>query len=124
PKCKFKNIFSCMKCNEPLLKEMSDKTIKKTRIDKECWNCKFHIMPKHCENVYVDGGVLNNYPIWVFDGQYIGDNHYTPEEISKSRSLGFKLMTDQEKKDYKLYHSDASISGIIDFFTCLINSMS
>jgi predicted acylesterase/phospholipase RssA len=124
PLCKFKNIFSCTDCGEPLLKEMEDKTIKKNRIDKECWNCKFQILPKPCENVYVDGGVLNNYPIWVFDGHHIGDNHYTVEEINRSRSIGFKLMTDQEKKDYQLYHTDASISGIIDFFTCLINSMS
>ena len=125
PSCKYKNIFHCLKCGEPLIKEMEDGTIKKSRIDRECWNCRFCLIPKVCENVYVDGGLLNNYPIWVFDGQYIGDNQYTEEEISKSRSLGFKLMTDQEKKDYRLYHSDAAaISGIIDFFTCLINSMS
>lgn len=122
--CKHKNIFTCYKCHEPLVKETSDGSIKKTKIDQFCWNCKYECLPKQCANVYVDGGVLNNYPIWVFDGQYIGDPRFTSAEIQNSRSIGFKLMTDQGKKDYQLFRPDSSINGIIDFLTSLINSMS
>ena len=123
PKCKYANTFNCYKCNEPLIKE-KDGSIKKTKIEQQCWNCKYECIPKKCENVYVDGGVLNNYPVWVFDGHYFGDPNYTTLESEKSKSIGFKLMTDNEKKDYKLYHADNSINGIVDFLTSLINSMS
>lgn len=74
--------------------------------------------------VFVDGGMLNNYPIWVFDGKVVGDAHITDEEIANSKTLGFKLMTDNEKDDYKLYHVDLTIDGPVDYFTALLNSMS
>ena len=122
-KCKHANTFNCYKCNEPLIKE-KDGVLKKTKIEHQCWNCSYECIPKKCENVYVDGGVLNNYPVWVFDGHYFGDPNYTTLESEKSKSIGFKLMTDNEKKDYKLYHADNSINGIVDFLTSLINSMS
>lgn len=123
PKCKFANKFNCYKCHEPLIKD-KDGVIKITKIEQQCWNCSYECIPKKCENIYVDGGVLNNYPVWVFDGQYYGDPNYTTQGIENSKSIGFKLMTNNEKKDYKLYHADSSISGIVDFLTSLINSMS
>lgn len=75
------------------------------------------------DKVMVDGGMLNNYPIWIFDGPTIGDPHVTDEEICCSKTIGFKLMTDAEKQDYQLYHVDEKINGLIDFATALINSM-
>ena len=75
------------------------------------------------DKVMVDGGLLNNYPIWVFDGKTIGDPHVTDEEIAKSETIGFKLMTDQETEDYQLYHVDEPVEGIVQYFTALINSM-
>ena len=75
------------------------------------------------DNLMVDGGILNNYPIWVFDGKTIGDPGVTDEEILKSKTLGFKLMTDQEKQDYKLYHIEERIDGAMGFIKALINSM-
>ena len=74
-------------------------------------------------HVMVDGGVLNNYPIWVFDGNTIGDSRVTDDEILKSKTLGFKLMTDQEKADYKLYHIEEPVDNIIQYLKALINSM-
>jgi NTE family protein len=77
------------------------------------------------DDVMVDGGLLNNYPIWVFDGKTIGDLHNVSEEdIKNSKTIGFKLMTDQEKEDYQLFHGEEKIKNLIDYFTCLINSMS
>lgn len=118
--CKNPNKLQCKHCNEAIVKEVD----KRSRVDKPCWNCAKECAPRQIINYYVDGGVLNNYPIWVFDGKYIGDPHITEEDINKSNSLGFKLMTDQESKDYQLYHAEIQIKGIVDFLTCLINSMS
>lgn len=75
------------------------------------------------DDVMVDGGLLNNYPIWVFDGDKIGDDHVTEEKMRKSKTLGFKLMSDDERKDYKLYHIDEKIDDIVGYFSAFINSM-
>lgn len=83
----------------------------------------FFASVKEGRNVMVDGGLLNNYPIWVFDGNKIGDPHVTDEQIAKSKTVGFKLMTDQEKQDYQLYHVDEPVDNIYQYFTALINSM-
>lgn len=74
-------------------------------------------------NVMVDGGVLNNYPIWVFDGEIIGDPNITDDDVSKSKTLGFKLMTNHEKDDYKLYHDKTAINNLSQFIKALVNSM-
>ena len=76
------------------------------------------------DDVLVDGGLLYNYPIWVFDGDKLGDPDVNDDQINDSKTLGFKLMTDQEKEDYKLFHGEEKIKNLVDYFTCLINSMS
>lgn len=74
--------------------------------------------------IFVDGGMLNNYPIWVFDGKKIGDPNITDSEIANSKTFGFKLMTDNDETDYSLYQKDVDIDALSDFFKCLLNSMS
>jgi NTE family protein len=83
----------------------------------------FFASVKENNTVMVDGGLLNNYPIWVFDGDTIGDSHVSDEQIANSKTLGFKLMTDQEKQDYKLYHIDEKIDNIFQYSKALINSL-
>lgn len=78
---------------------------------------------KEVEDVMVDGGLLNNYPIWVFDGNYIGDVNISDEKIKESKTLGLKLMSDDEKKDYQIYHADDKISNLVEYLNSLINSM-
>jgi NTE family protein len=78
---------------------------------------------KRGNETLADGGLLNNYPIWVFDGKFIGDPHVTDEDVSKSETFGFKLMTDNEKKDYKLYHDDESIEDPIQCVKAILNTM-
>lgn len=75
------------------------------------------------EDVMVDGGLLNNYPIWVFDGDTIGDDNVSDEKIRSSKTLGFKLMSDSEKKDYRLYHINEKIENLVSYFTSFVNSM-
>jgi NTE family protein len=83
----------------------------------------FFASVKENNTVMVDGGLLNNYPIWVFDGNTIGDSNVTDDQITKSKTIGFKLMTDQEKQDYKLYHVDEEIDNIFQYAKALINSL-
>jgi NTE family protein len=62
-------------------------------------------------DVYVDGGVLNNYPIWYFDKE--GD-----------RTLGLKLMgVDEYKEEDTIEHDPQDTSNIKNYIESLINSM-
>lgn len=71
----------------------------------------------------VDGGLLNNYPIWVFDGKKIGDPQIDEEMMEKSKTLGFKLMSSTEKEDETLYHYYEPINNIVDYMKAFIDSM-
>jgi NTE family protein len=75
------------------------------------------------DDVMVDGGVLNNYPLFVFDGKYIGDMDVTDEDIAKSKTIGFKLMTSDERRDNTLYHVNEKIDGPVDFTKAFINAL-
>lgn len=75
------------------------------------------------EDVMVDGGLLNNYPIWCFDGTNIGSNDVDDVGMQKSKTIGFKLMTSDEKKDDRLYYYDNPINSIVDCVRALIDSM-
>lgn len=75
------------------------------------------------DDLMVDGGVLNNFPLYIFDGAYIGDSDVSDDAISKSTTIGFKLMTSTEKKDSKVYHINEEIKGPIEYVKSLLNSM-
>lgn len=62
-------------------------------------------------NIYVDGGLLNNYPINVFKDEM-------------DVTLGLKLVMDQEERDNQIYHGRDEIKNIKDYALLLINSMS
>lgn len=50
---------------------------------------------------YVDGGVMNNYPIYTFDGVNIVQSHYTRSaSIPKHKTLGFKTINQEVHKAY------------------------
>lgn len=78
---------------------------------------------KFQDKLLVDGGVLNNYPIYCFDGNFIGDPNVTDAQTSASTTLGLKLMTSTEKPDSQIYHSDIPIDGPIDYAKALLNTM-
>jgi len=73
------------------------------------------------EDIMVDGGLLNNYPIWVFDGETLRD--INDDTMQQSKTLGFKLMSSVEKKDNELYHYYEKINNIVDYMKAFIDSM-
>jgi len=58
---------------------------------------------------YVDGGVLDNYPIWYFK--------------DKDNTIGFKLVNSNEKRDDQIYHDNDKITNIKQFGKNIINSL-
>lgn len=77
------------------------------------------------EDLMVDGGVLNNYPIFVFDGKSIGDDpsDISDAAIANSRTMGLKLMTSNERPDNTMYHINDQISGPIDYVKAFLNAL-
>lgn len=75
------------------------------------------------QDIMVDGGVYNNYPLFVFDGKFIGDSDVNDEQIAKSKTIGFKLMTSNEKSDKTSYHVNEKIDGFFDFASAFINGL-
>ena len=48
-------------------------------------------------NYYADGGIIDNYPIHVFDGKYPGDINAINYRVSPNKNtLGFRLISDYD----------------------------
>ncbi len=67
-------------------------------------------------DTYVDGGLLNNYPLNIFDNDGNG--------VLDADILGCKLVSKDEASPINdLYIENQDIDGVIDFGKCLINTM-
>lgn len=73
---------------------------------------------------YVDGGVCNNYPIWIFDGDEIADDKskHCDSDINW-KTLGLKLMSNSESKNNDIFNDRTDINNIFDFIDALIGTM-
>ena len=69
-------------------------------------------------DILVDGGVLNNYPIWYYDKDY--DSNIV--DIDK-KVLGLNLMSENNLPDDQIYHGDNKIDNMINYITSLVDSM-
>jgi NTE family protein len=74
-------------------------------------------------DLLVDGGALNNYPIWIFDGEYPGDpngRHADPNP----KTLGFKLLTEEEvEESVSGQHLSNGIYNLQDFALALVDCL-
>jgi NTE family protein len=74
-------------------------------------------------DLLVDGGVLNNYPIWVFDGEYPGDpngRHADPNP----KTLGLKLLSEEEVGEtVSGQHISNEIDNLKDFALSLVDCL-
>lgn len=61
-------------------------------------------------DIYVDGGLLNNYPINLF-------------QDDMEHTLGLKLVTPDEQENDEVWHGDNEINSIADYSVAILNSM-
>jgi len=66
------------------------------------------------KNQNIDGGILNNYPVRLFDKKKYIDGTDSQEYIFNNSTLGFRLSSKNEDNEYK------SINNIIDYLYNLI----
>ena len=75
------------------------------------------------EDLLVDGGILNNYPIWVFDGEYPGDPNGRRADPNP-KTLGLKLLTEQEMEEtVSGQHPSHGIDNLKDFALSLVDCL-
>ncbi len=73
-------------------------------------------------DILVDGGVLNNYPIWVFreDGELCTSRS---QACHNSKTLGLKLMDTAESPDDQLFHNRHVITSFREYTLALMNTI-
>lgn len=72
-------------------------------------------------NYFVDGGMLDNYPLHVFDGEYPGDIKSRLNLCSPNpKVLGLKILPDDEEKNYDIVDNN-NIDGIFSYFAAFVN---
>ena len=71
---------------------------------------------------FVDGGVLDNYPLHVFDGNFPGDPQARLNLCKPNpKVLGIKLMTDNKQSNYDLVNKKI-FSGLFDYALSFIDT--
>lgn len=77
---------------------------------------------KYKDDIYLDGGILDNYPIHVFDGDYPGDIKARLHMCEPNMNvLGFHIVPNDEEIDYSIIKR-VEIKGFTDFFGSFINT--
>ena len=72
------------------------------------------------KHLCVDGGLINNYPLHVFDGEFPGD--ITIGTVNME-TVGFKLITPNEECNDDLYKPLGKIDNIKKFSYAIIESL-
>jgi NTE family protein len=77
---------------------------------------------EHNKDLFVDGGMLDNYPIHMFDGSYPGDLQ-AKENLSpvNPRTLGLKLVENNDKSVSIVKHQ--KITGVKGYLFRLVDTM-
>jgi len=86
-----------------------------------------YVPVKWNNDLLVDGGLLDNYPIWVFDKEKLDSSKETLIAYDSSvpvnkKTLGIKLVGPDDKRDGIIYHEDKPIKGWKDFASALIGA--
>jgi len=78
---------------------------------------------EHNGDFFVDGGVLDNYPIHVFDGSFPGDMQAVNNLIPiNPKVLGFRLIADNESDTAEIVNYQ-NVTGIKQYIFRLIDTM-
>jgi NTE family protein len=79
-------------------------------------------------DVLVDGGLLENYCIYIFDKKDPNSktqaiNEQSPPHVPQKTTLGIKLLSSNELPDGQIYHGDVKITNFVGYLESIINTM-
>jgi predicted acylesterase/phospholipase RssA len=76
---------------------------------------------------FVDGGLINNFPIDYFDDCnkicMLHSDLIVSSEEAKQKSLGIRILLPNEVPDSKFYHGVDPIHSFMDFLNCIANTL-
>jgi predicted acylesterase/phospholipase RssA len=81
---------------------------------------------KGSNDYYLDGGIVDNYPIWVFndlDALYTGTLYSVERDRIPSTTLGLKLLTPGETNSYDVVTQRKDINSFESFLIQILNTM-
>lgn len=82
--------------------------------------CKYTMLD--IDDLYVDGGCLDNFPLHLFDGKYPGDPQAILNLVEPNpKTLGLKLTTSDEKNNLQV-EKRQNINGIKDLIENLLST--
>ena len=82
------------------------------------------VYKKDTEQLFVDGGLIDNYPIHVFDGEYPGDEKALLDIAPPNpKTLGLKLITQDEECNFQLYKPEKNIESIKEFGLSIVKTI-
>lgn len=107
----------------PEAPNVKDRTIPIRKAIRISMSIPFVFTPvEHCGHLYVDGGLLDNFPIHVFDGKAPGDSKNGECEVNQ-KVLGLQLLTAEDNKD--IFDPDQSpdkIDSLFEYGVSFINT--
>lgn len=121
------NIQDCMTFNKDTTPNMPiHEALETTMCVPGVFPAKRHnISSRDEEDVFIDGGLGNNYFIHAFDNPIYDKNDHIKGYISNPKTLGLKLMNlDTEKRDDKIHHKRVPIDNVCDFIGSLVTYQS
>lgn len=75
-------------------------------------------------NYYCDGGLSNNYPLEVFDGNYPYDiDRIDPDSNHNMETLGLKLMAMDEMRNQMITNKEKKITGLSSYSCSILDHM-
>lgn len=65
------------------------------------------------KHIFVDGGMLSNFPVWLFDS----------DDVPEWPTFGFRLVDEEEIKDGRVRENPKEIKGPTDYILALVSTM-
>lgn len=78
------------------------------------------------EDLYVDGGLVDNYPIWIFNDikkLYDGELYETNKDDINPKTLGLKLLSASEKNNHQVFTGRNKIKNINTMLGGIVNTL-
>ena len=100
-----------------------------TLLDAMCMTACFpgyYTFHKMKGNTFIDGGICDNYPFWVFndmDKLYEGNFVGIDKTYMVPTSLGLKVLAPHESNSMRLYTGNDKIASITDIMLAIINTL-
>jgi hypothetical protein len=72
---------------------------------------------------YCDGGLINNYPFWVFNNDVVENFDNIDKSYVRKTTIGLKLFTKYEENSKLVFKGVVDVSGLRNSVKAMMNSL-